>query len=113
MRPAHPSGSGATSLAAHGNELARRRHGSVAPGEQIDGKRQPVVVADKSITRLTLLVPTTMQHLQEAGPAMTVGCTRRASLDAVRVAVLPPRDGRILPPWSAAAAAGGGRRPLK
>ena len=86
MRPAHPSGSGATSLAAHGNELARRCPGSVAPGEQIDGKRQPVVVVDKSVTRLTLLVPTRTWHLPEAGPAMTVGCTvaHRSMLSARR-----------------------------
>jgi hypothetical protein len=78
-------GSGATSLAAHWDELARRCPGSVAPGEQIDGKRQPVVVVDKSVTRLTLLVPTRTQHLRESA-AMIVGCTaaHRSMLSAWR-----------------------------
>lgn len=38
---------------------------------------------------------------------MTGGVDRRALLD-VRLVVLPPHDGRILPTWSAAAGAGGG-----
>jgi hypothetical protein len=63
-------------------------HGGAAassPGEQIDGERQPVVVADKSVTRLTLLVPTRTQHLRESA-AMIVGCTaaHRSMLSAWR-----------------------------
>ena len=88
-------------------------HGGAAassPGEQIDGERQPVVVADKSVIRLTLLVPTRTQHLRESA-AMIVGCTARIARCCPRGG--PPAARRTYPPTMAdCGAAGGSRRPL-
>ena len=104
-------GSEATSLAAHWTSWPG---GAPAPWHReskVDGKRQPVVVVDKSVTRLTLLVPTRTQHLRESA-AMIVGCTaaHRSMLSAWRssrrATDVSSHHGR------AAAAAGGSRRPL-
>ncbi len=106
-----PNGSGKTNVL----NVLRSRADPVGRGEQIDCERQPVVVADESVSRrLTRLVPTRMQRLREARSAMTAAWT--AAHRSMMSAWWSTRHGRATDVssslWSAAADAGGGHRSL-